>query len=104
MSLDELIAQAVEKRLAPLVERMERALATTGTTGDELLTPREAAQLAKISATTLREWRKRGALKNYGSARSPRYRRSEVLAVTVASKPPTDAKSAAALIPLRRRH
>jgi hypothetical protein len=86
MNLDELVRsivqEVVRQELRPVVELLER-LKGEGGAGDELLTPKQAAEVAKVKPGTLLAWRRAGALKNYGSARAPRYRRSELLNVRV---------------------
>lgn len=54
---------------------------------DELLTPKETAQLLKVSTVTIWDWCKRGILKKHTIGNQVRYLRSEVVAeVTKRSK------------------
>lgn len=53
--------------------------AVKGPENDDLLTTKEVLALWRISAPTLRKWRKQGLVKAYGAGtRHHRYRRSEV--------------------------
>jgi helix-turn-helix protein len=70
---------------------------------DELLSPAEAAALAKVTPATLRAWRHAGALPSYGSPRRPRYRRSDVLGVQAQQQADATPEAVAARI-LRRAH
>lgn len=45
----------------------------------DLLTPKETAQLLRISLPTLHRWQKKGKLKCYGIAGTRYYKRSEVI-------------------------
>jgi len=83
VSFEEILRAIIREELAPLEEELERAL---GTGCDELLTPAQAAELAKVAPATLRKWARTGALTNRGSPRASRYRRSEVLNVKVADR------------------
>jgi hypothetical protein len=70
---------------------------------DELLSPAEAAALAKVTPATLRAWRQAGALPSYGSARRPRYRRSDLLGVQAQRATSTTPEAVAARILQRAR-
>jgi|SRR4051812_45874207 DNA-directed RNA polymerase specialized sigma24 family protein len=74
MSLEELIERSVERAVERALRRMREEPAVPA----ELLTISEAAQLAKVEPSTIRAWMKRGLTK-YGTARSPRVRRDQLL-------------------------
>lgn len=76
MSLEETLRQIVREELrAALNER------PAPSAPDELLTTKQAAEVAKVQPATIRAWARGGELKRYGTAKKARWRRSEVLAL-----------------------
>ncbi len=70
----ELAQEVAEQVLAKIGEKPVRSPET-----DELLTTKEVLALWRISAPTLRKWRKQGLVKVYGEGtHHHRYRRTEI--------------------------
>lgn len=77
MSLEEAIAEAVGRA----VRKALQDIRTPQAESDELLTLREAADVAHVSLSTVRQWLARGLLTRRGEGRAIRVLRSEVLSV-----------------------
>lgn len=76
MSFEEMLEAACERAVEKVLARHHRPASP-----DELLSPFEAAALAKVAPDTIRRWVQEGLLRRYGSPRKLRVRREEVLSV-----------------------
>ena len=75
MSIEEIVELAVQRG----VEKALLKLRPVPSAPDELLSVPRAAELADVSAATIRRWVEQGLLKRYGSGRALRVRREELL-------------------------
>ena len=78
MTIEDAIQAAVEKRLEPLVAKLEAVLAQFGGGPSDYLTAKEAAKMAGVTPATVRGWLKAGDLAGHGRGRVLRIRRSEL--------------------------
>lgn len=92
MHLEALIEAAVERAVSRFFEKR-----TTAEVRPELLTVKQAAELAKVSEDTIRDWVNQGLLTRYGSPGAIRIRSDELLNVKPKPTSPDKTESEMAL-------
>lgn len=78
-SIEDVFRRIVREENERLEQRL-RAQFGSGAAEDELLTPEEAAAVAKVSPATLRRWTSSRGLRKCGSGRAVRIRRGDLVA------------------------
>src|SRR3954468_5950568 len=81
--LREEIRAAVREELRALLPE----LPASSTQGDDFLSVKDAAKVARVCSATVRVWLRHGQLKRYGTARLPRIRRSELVRFMASQAP-----------------
>lgn len=94
---------SIEEQLADLVERTVRRVIREelGTARADYLSAVEAAQVAGVSAQTVRAWIRAGKIPGYRAGRVWRVRRNELESLLAAGNPDTEAPRDFALRLLR---
>lgn len=75
----ESLINQIAQRTVELIESRKNEQPHQPTDETDLLTPKEASKLLRISIPTLWRWQKKGKVKCYGIAGSRYYKRSELL-------------------------
>jgi len=75
----ESLINQIAQRTVELFESRKNEPPHQSTDETDLLTPKEASKLLRISIPTLWRWQKKGKVKCYGIAGSRYYKRSELL-------------------------
>lgn len=75
----ESLINQIAQRTAELIESRRNEQTHHSTDETDLLTPKETADLLRISLPTLWRWQKKGKVKCYGIAGTRYYKRSEVV-------------------------
>ncbi len=83
MSIDDAVRRAVAEAVAPILDELRSTTAALrhaarGQVEREYLDTDEAAELARVTPATIREWLKQGRLRRYGSGRRLLVRASEI--------------------------
>lgn len=81
MSFDEVLRQIVREEVRSALRDASPTPSLSVSAGEELITIGEAAALVKLSPAFIRRWRDEGKLTPYGTGRSSRVSKPEVLQV-----------------------